>query len=305
MTHMRLVCGKPGVAIVGVYDPDARCSVPAARLVGARRYEHVEVMLDAADPDAVFIFGAPPDRFDERVLLRRVALFVDVPAASDPAQAERWAARADKAGAVTAVNRPLRYVDDREAAKAWLAELRFCFADGRWSVRPSRRPMLALEDAPVDATHILDLALYLLTPPAGLDHVVATSPGAMPQGWRVERTTAWSPATIFVPPRARDAVAPHPAELERLFQRVEPTNGTCLHGRQNVSASFEKLLRRQIDCFLDATNGHGGHIRCTYHDAAQTWRTIQAMEEFATHAAAVAAGAINSDLCVKRAKMVT
>jgi hypothetical protein len=127
----------------------------------------------------------------------------------------------------------------------------------------------------------------------------------MLQGWSVERCTAWRAATIFVPPRARDAVAPHPAELARLFQRVGPLDGICLYGGQSVSATFEKLLQRQIDCFLDATNGNGGHIRCTYHDAAQTWRAIQTMESVATHAAVIAAGATNSDLYVQRAKMVT
>ena len=305
MTHMRLVCGKPGVSIVGVYDPDARRSDAAAQLVGAPRYEHVDVMLDATDPDAVFIFGAPPDQCDERVLLRRIALFADAPAASDPAQAERWAARADKAGIITAVNRPLRYVDDRESAEAWLAGLRFCFADGRWSVRTSRRSAQALERAPVDATHILDLALYLLGPSARFHPVPAEGANFTPPGWSVERRPAWRQATASVPPPGRDAVARRPRELERFFQGFEPTNGPSLRGGHSVSPWFENLLQRQIECFLDAMTGDGGHIRCTYRDAAQTWRTIQAMENFATHAAVVAAGATDSNLRVQRAKTIT
>jgi predicted dehydrogenase len=200
----------PGLKVVGIADPDL--SRAESRLVerrapmyaGARAYADYRAMLDEQRPDAVWI-GVPPythgiaetgKDIEIQCASRGVHMFIEKPlSAARPELVRPVAAALAKAGVLTSVGYMFRYSLAVEHLKRLLAETpgggraflgQYDCAYSRimkpewWDVRAMGGPIVE------QATHFVDLALYLLGT-ADLASVRAVSvPGASAAGALVD-----------------------------------------------------------------------------------------------------------------------
>lgn len=124
LVHLPNLAALPGVAVVGVADPDeARAREAAAPFPTARAYASAEAMLDEAAPDALILCAPPFARGDLVAWAagRGVHLYVEKPAALTLAEARRDLAAVERAGVVAALGHMWR---STSAARAMAAALR-------------------------------------------------------------------------------------------------------------------------------------------------------------------------------------
>ena len=160
--------------IIAFADTDlARAEKRAEQIGGATAYGDFRVMLDKEKLDAVyicvppFVHGLGTDAPEGAVLERNLPFFVEKPLAVEYAVAESIAERVAAQNLVTAVGYHWRYLDTTERAQAILRDHPARLALGYWldgtpGVYWWQKDALSGGQMIEQATHIFDLALYLL-----------------------------------------------------------------------------------------------------------------------------------------------
>ncbi|MBI3945966.1 MAG: Gfo/Idh/MocA family oxidoreductase [Armatimonadetes bacterium] len=288
--HLACLRQMPGVAIVGIANRSLAPAAAAARDFGGKAFDNIEAMLDETRPDAVVICLIPGahGEAERQVAARNLPFLVEKPVALDLETARAIEREVIARKLITAVGYQWRYLDLVERMRRHLAGARALLAEGFWlSKAPSSAwwndPALSGGQLVEQATHMVDLARYLLGEPEAA-HAVLAPP--VP-GRRVAAATALSlrfpgpvPAVITcacaLPVRYRCGFVLHTEEA--VLELMSVASGMANVVLTVKTAAGEEALRPGIDpimaqdeAFVNAArSGDPAGIRCAYPDAVRT-----------------------------------
>jgi predicted dehydrogenase len=166
--HAAVLGGFADVQLVGVTDVVAAAGTALAHEAATVAFDSLGEMLDATDPDAVYVC-VPPFAHGEAewaLVQRGIPFFVEKPLAAEPAVAEALAQAIAERGLLTATGYHWRYMANTERARQLLAGTPARLAVGAWLdkvppvawwTRRDRSGGQVVEQA----THLLDLVRLL------------------------------------------------------------------------------------------------------------------------------------------------
>lgn len=301
--HLGVLDQMDDVAIVGVVDPDAARAADFADRCGARIFADAETMLAESAPDALFICVPPfaHGPAEEAALAAGVPFFVEKPIALDAGQARTIADRVAQTGLITAVGYHWRYLDTLDAVWAALAGRAPRLVSGYWldSTPPPRwwwQHSLSGGQMTEQATHLVDLALYLL---GDAEQVFGLAEHSQRDGFEGLDVATCSTASMRFSSGAignfaatcllgwNHRVALHlfgdgfAVELNDREVMIDVGAG------RPVTPSGSDPVWHQDRAFIDAVQGGENRIRCTYGDALRTLETVLAIGRSAASGQAV------------------
>ncbi len=288
--------------LVGVVARSRETAEAVSTRFGGTAYDALDRMLDAAQPDCVYV-AVPPHRAVEigtRLASRRFPFLIEKPLAADDADGpRRLAAEIDRARLVVAVGYHLRALDIMPVVRERLAAAPPRMIVARWldaTPSPAWWGRAAEGGGQVieQATHLYDLARLLM----GEATVVGAASTRDPSGSPPEVDVADSTAAVLTFERGgvgsfansrRLASAVIEVEfvsdglLTRLTKRPDRgqgdwhatfDNGTVIHAIRAERDPYEI----QAAAFLDAVQaGDPGLVLSTYADALRTDRLTRAV----------------------------
>jgi predicted dehydrogenase len=167
--HLGILEQFEDVELVGFADPAFDRAVAAASRFGARAFDSHEALLDAVDPDAVYICVPPfaHGEAERAVIARGRPFFVEKPLSLDLTVAEEIAALVEAHALVTAVGYHWRYLDTVGEARSRLADTPAQLVSGYWLDQTPPPQWWWKRDGSggqmvEQTTHIIDLARYLV-----------------------------------------------------------------------------------------------------------------------------------------------
>lgn len=287
--HLENLSRIPGVTLAGVAARSEERAGPLARRFGLKPYGHWRALLDAEQPDAVWVCVTPASHgeLEHELCARKLPFFVEKPLATDWATAAEIAERVDRAGLMTSVGYHWRYHRQVERAKQALAGHKPMLAQGYyltrtpppawWSSQASSGGQL-LEQT----THIVDLARSFLGeartvyaasarvdrashPTQDVDQVgsvlVTFASGAI--------ATFSSSCLLAATHRVGLNLFAEGLAVEIGLHDVSVDDGT----ERTVLKTDGEALLREAQAFVSAlVSGDRGGIRSTYADALKTHR---------------------------------
>lgn len=292
--HRDVLRGMDDVRIAAVFDTDAGRAGAFAAEIGARVYDDWQAMVASGDIDAVFICVPPfaHGPIEDAAIAAGLPFFVEKPVALSLAEAERIAAAVDKRALVTAVGYHWRWLDVLDEVRQALGGRRPRLVSGYWLDstppvdwwwRQERSGGQMLEQA----THIVDLARYLcgeVTTAYGLaEHTARDShPG-------LDVATASTASLSFADGAIGNFAATcllgwnHRVGLHLFGEgfAVEITDHDVMidvgAGRP-VTPNGSDPVWHQDRAFVEAALGGENRNRCSYRDAVDTLRVMDAIE---------------------------
>ncbi|MCW2999268.1 MAG: putative oxidoreductase [Solirubrobacterales bacterium] len=291
--HAAVLGGFADVQLVGVTDVVAAAGTALAHEAATVAFDSLGEMLDATDPDAVYVC-VPPFAHGEAewaLVQRGIPFFVEKPLAAEPAVAEALAQAVAERGLLTATGYHWRYMANTERARQLLAGTPARLAVGAWLdkvppvawwTRRDRSGGQVVEQA----THLLDLMLDLV---GDVDQVYAIASHAPREALPDADIDDVTSATLRFAGGAVGSLtatsllrAKHRAGLE-LFcdgRRLELTETALVVEDGQVLKTPEDpwVAKRRVDrAFVDAVQGHGDDVRAAYGVALRTHRVACAI----------------------------
>jgi predicted dehydrogenase len=167
--HAQVLSAFRDVALVGVTDPAAEAARALAQTFDVQAFPGIETLLDATQPDAVYVCVPPFAHGEaERTLIARgIPFFVEKPLARNLPVAEELAEGVARRGLLTATGYHWRYLDGVGRARELLAATPAHLAMGAWLdrvppvawwLRRERSGGQVIEQV----THVIDLMVALL-----------------------------------------------------------------------------------------------------------------------------------------------
>lgn len=291
--HAAVLATMNDVRIVAVADADADRASALASGHGARVYDDAQAMIAAGDLDAVFVCVPPfaHGPIEDAIIAAGLPFFVEKPVSLALDQAERVADAVDAAGLVTAVGYHWRWLDTLDQVRNALGGRRPRLLSGYWldSTPPVEwwwREDLSGGQMTEQATHLIDLARYLcgdVERAFGLaEH---SSRGAYPG---LDVATASSASLRFEDGTIGNFAATcllgwnHRVGLHLFGDgfAIEITDHDVMidvgAGRP-VTPNGSDPVWRQDRAFVEAVMGRANTIRCTYRDAFESLRVVDAV----------------------------
>jgi predicted dehydrogenase len=308
--HANTLRGFPDVRVVAVADPDGARATTLAAGWDATVHADVRQMLQASEPDAVYIC-VPPFAHGEpeaAALDAGVPFFVEKPLACDVATAVHIAHAVERQGLVTAVGYHWRYLDTVERAAELLRERLPRLVLGFWldKVPP---PVWWLSRASSggqiveQATHVLDLARLLVGEVEEVSALASHTPRTAYPDADVDDVSAAIlrftsgavgnlAATCLLQWKHQAALQVFAdglaLEVSEVHLTVDTGDGP-LHFEPQVDA--KRLADR---AFLDAVRGATERVRTPYAEALRTHRLACAIASAAEHRRPFALGDNNA-----------
>jgi predicted dehydrogenase len=166
--HLSALAKLDGVLVTSVYDVDLDRAEAAAKKVGAKVYEHKEVMIDRGNIDVLFICSPQFARDDTDLLAaeRGIHIFVEKPLGLDLHEVIRKEMRIQKSGVLHSSGYCLRYLDTVQQAKSYLRNKQIDLAiahrfGGLYAPDWWKRLELSGGQLVDQTTHQVDLIRYL------------------------------------------------------------------------------------------------------------------------------------------------
>lgn len=301
--HAGVLATMDDVRIVAVADAAASRAADLSSGHGAQVHADVNAMLAGGDVDAVFVCVPPFAHGDieDALVAAKVPFLVEKPVALDLERAEGIADAIDAAGLVTAVGYHWRWLDTLDAVKAALGGRRPRLVSGYWldSTPPVEwwwQQELSGGQMTEQATHLVDLARYLcgeVDLAFGLDEhsTRADFPG-------LDVATASTASLRFADGTIGNFAATcllrwnHRVGLHLFGDgfAIELTDHDVMidvgAGRP-ITPNGSDPVWRQDRAFVEAVMGRGNAIRCTYRDALDSLRVVDAVARSAATGGAV------------------
>jgi predicted dehydrogenase len=301
--HIGNLLAMPEVRLEAVADLDLGRAQAQASRGTATPFGDWRKMLDEVRPDALLICVPPFGHGDPELaaIERRIPFFVEKPIAVDLPTAERIATAVAAAGLITAVGYHWRYLDIVERARELLEDNPAHLAMGYWLDGVPPPAWWAQESQSggqlvEQATHILDLARYLMGEVSAVGAVAARADRKVPHGGDI--ADAYAATAVF----ASGAIGtftstsltrwPHRIGLHLVSEAMvlELSEFEIMidigHGRPVERASGDPFVAELTD-FLVAASGGENRIRTPYAEALKTQRLAVAASESARRNGAV------------------
>lgn len=286
-SHLEILSRDPDVKIVGLCDVIKEKAKIVAKRFGGRTYADYRKMLDAEEPDAVYIcvppFAHTGQEFD--IIKRGTAMFVEKPVALDIGYAERVADAATEAGIVTCAGYVWRYTEGAAVAKVRLRKNPAGLVRGHWIGKPWMAPWWKVREKSggqftEQVTHLVDLARYLV---GDVRRVYAR---ASTRFVKEERDYDIEDASVVVLEFENGAVGEmsqscmldfdHGCGLELISRRqtieltYEAARVKTAH-KEEIFSNRRSPLELENEAFIQAVkSGDVSGIKCDYPEAIQT-----------------------------------
>ena len=288
--------------LVGVVAGSRETAASVTSRFGGTAYDALDLMLDTAQPDCVYV-AVPPHRaveIGQRLAARRFPFLTEKPlAADDPDGPQRLAAEIERARLVVAVGYHLRALDIMPGVRERLAAAPPQMVVARWldaTPPPAWWGRAAEGGGQVieQATHLYDLARFLMGEATVMGAASTRDPGSSPSGVDVVDSTAavlkferGGVGSFANTRRVASAVI----EMEFVSDRLLTTltkrpdrgqgdwhatfdNGTVIHAVHAERDPYEI----QAAAFLDAVKaGDPRLVLSSYADALRTDRLTRAV----------------------------
>jgi predicted dehydrogenase/NADPH:quinone reductase-like Zn-dependent oxidoreductase len=291
--HLDILAGFEDVSLVAFADPDFERAERAAARFGARAFDRHAAMLEAEQPDAVYIcvppfaHGAP----ERDLIARKIPFFVEKPITLDIDLAEELGGAVRSAGLVTGVGYHWRYLDTVEEARRLLQDNPAQLLSGYWldQTPPPQwwwKRDLSGGQMVEQTTHIIDLARCLAGEVTDVYGRVGFSD--RPQFPGLDVPTVTTASLTFQSGVIANLSSTcllgwnHRVGLHIFADRlaIELTDHDIMvdvgAGRPVRHAQGDPVWREDRD-FIDAVRGGENHIRCSYEDALETHRLALAV----------------------------
>lgn len=301
--HAGVLANMEDVRICAVADADPGRAGELAAQHGAQVFGDAEAMIAAGGLDAVFVCVPPfaHGPIEQAILAAGLPFLVEKPVSLDLDEATRIADAVDARGLVTAVGYHWRWLDSLDAVETALAGRRPRLVSGYWldSTPPVEwwwQQALSGGQMVEQATHLVDLARYLcgdVTQAFGLaEHT------ARPAFPKLDVATASTASLRFADGAIGNFAATcllgwnHRVGLHLFGDgfAVEITDHDVMidtgAGRP-VTPNHSDPVWRQDRAFVEAVMGRENTIRCTYRDALETLRVVDAIARSARDGQAV------------------
>ncbi|WP_246705292.1 glycosyltransferase [Rhizobium sp. RM] len=284
--HLDILADFSDVKLVGFADVDLERAQKSAIRFGARAFGNHRDMLDALQPDAVYVCIPPFAHGDiERELVERdIPFFVEKPVSIDIETATDIADAVTRKGLVTAVGYHWRYLDTVEEARKLLAENPAQLLSGYWldSTPPPKwwwDETMSGGQMVEQATHLLDLIRFLSGEVSQVYGRVGYKERSEFPGFNGPTVTT---ANLTMKSGAVANVSStclldwnHRVGLHIFADRlaIELTDKDIMvdvgQGRPVRGAEGDPVWREDRD-FIDAVRGAENNIRCPYSEAVAT-----------------------------------
>jgi predicted dehydrogenase len=301
--HIGNLLTIPGAQLVGVADLELERAAAEAARAKAKPFQDWRTMLDELRPDAILIC-VPPFGHGEPELgavERGIPFFVEKPIAVDLPTAETIAAAVEASGLVTAVGYHWRYLDIVARARELLAERPAQLAMGYWLDGVPPRAWWVQESMSggqlvEQATHILDLARYLIGEVESVGAVAVRTARAEPHGGDV--ADAYAATAVFEGGAIGSFTStsltrwPHRIGLHLVSEAMvlELSEFELMidvgRGRPVERAAGDPFVAELTD-FLTAASGGPNTVRVPYAEALRTHRVAVAASESARQGGAM------------------
>lgn len=291
--HRDVLQTMEDVRIAAACDTDTERAHDFAAQVGAKVYADWQTMLSSGEVDAVFICVPPfaHGPIEDAVIAASLPFFVEKPVALSLGEAERIAAAADAHGLVTAVGYHWRWLDTLDDVRHAMGERRPRLVSGYWldSTPPVAwwwRQEQSGGQMLEQATHIVDLARYLcgdVVSAYGLaEHSARASHPELDVATASIATLAFADGAIGNFAATCLLGWNHRVGLHLFGDgfAIELTDHDVMidvgAGRP-VTGNRSDPVWHQDRAFVDAARGGENRIRCTYRDAVETLRVMDAI----------------------------
>jgi predicted dehydrogenase len=287
--YLDALARRADVTVAAVCDSNRRAAEQTAAGWGARVYPNPKAMLDEANPDVLWVCGAPHLQGD--ILLqaaqRRIPFFVEPPGAVDYESARACSQLVAEGNLVTAVGFSGRHADVVREAREYLGANSIPLALGWWLCPPAEDALHSAGTAPAaallwtDACRLVDAMrcfcgdvtrVRALTPGAG-----AASGGLVVQLEFARGTVGMLTCATFARPEPR-------IELELLGEGWSMNFGPGLsslrlaeHDKTTILRCLNVPAADQTDAFLNAViAGDPRMVLAGYAEALRTLAVCQA-----------------------------
>ncbi|WP_101294242.1 Gfo/Idh/MocA family protein [Halegenticoccus soli] len=301
--HLGNLEARDDVDVVAVCDVAEEAARRAAEPHGASVYTDHRELLEAEDPDAVFVAIPPFAHTDQEVLAaeRGFDLFVEKPIGLRTETADEVEAAIEDAGVVSQVGHMLRYADAVEKARELIGDRDVALVDGRWVGGVPGASWWGIKEKSggqvVEQTaHVFDLVRYF----GGEVESVRAVGGKRVVGDEIDFEDAVS-ATMkhqngTVSHVSTSAASPGDdvglllvgdgfhLELSFGFADGSPPESTSslegvVDGEEIEFESEGCAWRSEVDAFVEAVKAGGGDVRSAYADARRTFDLTLAVNE--------------------------
>ncbi len=291
--HLDIISRFDDVELVGFADPDLGRADQAAARFGAKSFAHHNEMLDAVQPDAVYICVPPfAHGVPERDLIERgIPFFVEKPVSLELKTAEEISAAVTAKGLVTGVGYHWRYLDIVDEARALLKDNPAQLLSGYWldSTPPPQwwwRKDKSGGQMVEQTTHLLDLVRFLVGEVT--DVYGRAGHKERPDFPGLDVPTVTTASLTFASGVVANIASTcllgwnHRIGLHIFADRlaIELTDREIIvdvgRGRPVRGADGDPVWREDRD-FIDAVRGGENRIRCPYDEALETHRLALAV----------------------------